>query len=223
MQSLIKAILIRNLDEGNLPLVFVKKSGENKYTAECELTEMGKEIIHTTTALAAANRNDDNIVTAEGHINRVTDYETIGGNCAKVVNFSDRVAMDEIALRARKFVVQSKIDLSYEKEHVVSPLVYKENLELLGDKSKAKKKISLVKVDKTENVLADLPFIYKDANNFYQFGESKDGSVTKELVWLRKVSFKFEGIDNFLTTTPNWSDEEEYIIWAGKDVTTNKQ
>ena len=219
MQSLIKAVLIRNLDEGNLPLVFVKKSKESAYTPECELTEMGKEIVHTTTALAAAQRNDINIITAEGHINKVTDYVTIGGNCAKVVNFSDRVAMDTIALKARKYIVESKIDLTYEKEHIVSPLVYKANLELLDEKSKTKKKIQLVAVDKTENTLADIPLIYKDANNFYQFGEPKEGSVAKELVWLRKVSFKFDGFDNLLTTMPSWADEEEYVIWASEGVT----
>ena len=216
MENLIKACLVRNLDEGNLPLVFKRKAESKEYSADCELTEFGKELIHTTVCIASKERNDDTVVTAEGHINRVNEYESWSGNLAKVQNFSDRVALDELALKARRYVVKSNCSLTYDKEYVVSPLVHKDNIEMLGKKSKAKRTFETSKVDKAGLTIGSLPFIFKDADNFYQFGESNDNSVAKELVWLRKVSFKINGMDDYLTTIPNWADEEEYVIWASE-------
>lgn len=214
MKKLMKTCLIKVLDEGNLPLVFVKPAKRNGYTADCELTEMGEELVNTTICLAAAKRNDETITTGEGHINKVSDYESWGGNFGKVQNFSDCVAFDNMALKARKFVTETKLDLTYDEAKVVSPLVHQDNIAMLGDKSKAGKQFETLKVDKDAKTIEDIPYIYKDINTFYQYGESNESSVPKELVWLRKVSFKIQGMDDYLTTIPNWSDEEEFFIWA---------
>lgn len=218
METLIKAVLIRNMDEGNLPLVFKRNGKEKEYTTDCSLTELGQELVNTTICLASMKRNDDNVVTGEGHINKVSDYESWGGNFAKVQNFSDRVAFDNVALKARKYIVESKISLEYDKTKVVSPLIHKDNIQMLGEKSKAKKKFKTATVDKAGVVFKDMPYIYKDMDNFYQNGEAQDNSIAKEVVWLRKVSFKMEGMDNYLTTLPSWSDEDEYTIWASKEM-----
>lgn len=214
MKDLMKTCLIKVLDEGSLPLVFVKPTKRNGYSADCELTDMGEELVNTTICLAKAKRNDETVTTGEGHINKVSDYESWGGNFGKVQNFSDCVAFDNMALRARKFVTETKLDLTYDEAKVVSPIVHKNNIAILGDKSKARKEFATTKVDKVAKTMEDMPYIYKDINTFYQHGESGDNSVPKELVWLRKVFFKIQGMDDYLTTITNWSDEEEFFIWA---------
>lgn len=214
MQEIIKSYLLKKLDEGNLKLVF-KYDKDGKITG---FTELGNQVVHTTTALAVAESNDTVITTAEGHTNDACDYQTFGGNMGTCVNFSDRVAMAATAKLARRWAVKSNCSLEYSKEYVVSPAVHADNLELLKSKfKKSESAFSLTKVDKSTTLLHSLGYVYKSETEFYDVATETAATGNKNVVYLRKVKFTNDALSKLFVTEVNYHDEQEFINWLAKE------
>ena len=215
MKQLIVSYYAQKLDDGNMNLFFVKDK-EGKLEG---LTELGKEVVHTTTAIAASNRNEDVITDKNGFNSKTNEYEAIDGNFYNVVNFSDLVGMSDSSLLARNYCTESKCDLTFDQTNVVSPAMHKENLDRINAKFKNKdNKFSTKKISKGKFTINQFDVLYKGEGKYFVDTALTGNTVavSKEVVYLRKIAFKNAILEGFYDEVRNVVADEDYLVWLYK-------
>lgn len=214
MKQLIVSYYAQKLDDGNMNLFFEKNS-EGKLEG---LTELGKEVVHTTTAVAACNRNEDVITDKDDFKHKANEYTVNDGNIYNVLNFSDLVSMSTSALLARNYCAKSTCDLKFDSKYVVSPAMHAENLERLNRKFKNKDlKFDTKKVSKDKYVITNFDVLYKgDGKYFVDVQTESTTTVSKEVVYLRKIAFVNPVLEEYYDEIRNVVSNEDYLVWLYK-------
>lgn len=214
MKKLIVSYYAQKLDDGNMNLFFEKNS-EGKLEG---LTQLGKEVVHTTTAVAASKRNEDVITDKDGFNHKANEFEVNEGNLYSVVNFSDIVSMSSSALLARTYCAKSECDLEFDQRYVVSPAMHAENLERLNRKFKNKDlKFETKKVSKEKYLITNFDVLYKgDGRYFVDVQTGNTAGVSKEVVYLRKIAFVNPVLEEYYDEIRNVVSSEDYLVWLYK-------
>lgn len=148
-----------------------------------EHSEDLKFIAHTLTALARAERCDDQVKAGNGYY-QVSEYKVPSDiNLYKVVNFSHRVGQSEYALRAQGIgsMVTAEIDYTFDQEYVVRPSELEAIFDMFGKNDKDFK-FSMGALTKKFMEIGDVTACYVTDGRFIRnFLEARPGAIAVEV------------------------------------------